>query len=204
MRWSLKFLRDRIKDLNSKEDIMSVFNESTFEITRSMERLNTHQKFRTVAKNRGILEEPKYFIVNENLIQVLGEFEEEKATGCIMPIEHQIISFLKCPGILENILRIQNDTNNVHGFRNVVDGSLWKEVIAYYREKDEHAIVIPIHFYGDDFNIDNVVSPHSESTKMTAYYYHFPTIPDYITTKIENIFLPLVHRSKDVDSEKSL
>lgn len=206
MRETLDMVRAKIMNLDSKKDILSQFDESTFEITRSMELLNTHQKLRTVARNRGILEEPTYFTVDENLVQVLGEFEEQKATGCLMPIKHQIISFFECSGILEIMLSTQNEANqnkvNYGIYENVVDGSIWKKVISYYKEKDENATVIPVHFYNDDFHIDSPVSPHSGKTKMTAYYYHFPTLPDYLTTNIDYIFLAMLHRSKDVDNEK--
>lgn len=201
MKHSLIFLRDTIKRCTTVDDMLSAFDESTFEITRSMELLNTHQKLRTAVKHRGLLEEPSLFTVKENVIQLLGEFEEERSTGCIMPIEHQIRNFLECPGILESMLETQNTSNREGNYGNVVDGSIWREIISSNNMSDPNSVIIPIHFYNDDFNIDNPISPHSGETKLTAYYYHFPTLPDYITTNVDNIFLAMLHKSKDVNKK---
>lgn len=114
---SINYIREKIKNLKSSEDILDAFNESAFEITRSLELLNTERKLRTFAKQRDLLEEPTYFTIDENVIQKFGEFEEEKATGCLMPIEHQIKQFLQCPGILDSILTTQN-SGSTRIFRN--------------------------------------------------------------------------------------
>lgn len=62
--------------------------------------------------------------------------------------------------------------------------------------------VIPIALYCDEFNPDSAVSPHAQDSKINAFYYSFPTLPDFVAVKLRNIFIALLYRSKDIDQNE--
>lgn len=94
--------------------------------TRSLDLLNTVQKVKTAARNRGLFAEPHQFVVRDETIQVLRELEENKALGTLMPIQHEVKGFLEMPSILEFI--ISNQKRMLESpFPNLVNGEIGKK-----------------------------------------------------------------------------
>lgn len=77
--------------------------------------------------------------------------------------------------------------------RNYVNGSLWKNIVKKYTNK----IVIPYFMYFDDFEINNPLGPHSGEQKICGCYYSFPTVPNHHLSKLNNIFIACLFKSKD-------
>lgn len=74
-------------------------------------------------------------------------------------------------------------------------GEAWSEVLKHYGDRN----FIPIALYSDEFSPNQVPGPHAKDTKLNAYYYSFPTLPDYLATSLENIFVAMIHNSRDLD-----
>lgn len=126
---------------------------------------------------------------------MLCEFEEKDSHGIIMPVKKQIKRFLELPNVFERIINNQSQVEQNGNYRNIIDGSLWKKIVESFQGK----YVIPLFLYNDDFQPDSSVSPHSSSGKLGAYYYSFPTLPDYLATNLKNIFIAILVKVKEVD-----
>lgn len=195
----LSGIGDKMKACNSKEEMLQCFEYLSFEVLKSLELLDTTQKVKVVARNKGLFSEPKQFIVRDESVQILGELEEEQSMGTIMPIEHKVKSFLEMPGVLDSILT--NQTRMLESpFPNLVNGEIGRNIL----QKSEGKTTIFLGIYQDDFNPDNPLGPHNSSTRLSAYYYSYPTLPEHLAFRLANIFLAIVHKSKDVNSQEVL
>lgn len=192
---SLTSIYDNIKEGDDKESVLEKFKKSSFEVTNAMQNLNSKQKIVSALKKRFIYMEPSQFVINEHTIEKLGEFESENSHGVIMPIEHTIKCFLELPNVFESIVNNQSRVYRTPILKNIIQGKLWSEVKKRYEGK----YVIPIYLYNDDFHPDNSTSPHAATGKLGAYYYSFPTLPDYLATNLNTIFLAALVKVSDID-----
>lgn len=194
---SLDFIGDIIKTGPQSETSYANFQKASFEVQNSLESFNTIQKLITGLKRKGLYEEPGEFVIKSKTVENNGVLEEEIETGIIMPIEHQIKKFLEMPNVFDEIMKTQN-REIVDGFySNLIDGELWKRLL----DKFEGKIVVPIYLYYDDFQPDSALSPHAKASKLGAYYYSFPTLPDYLATNLKNIFIAVIVRAADINLE---
>ncbi|KAL5276716.1 hypothetical protein ACFFRR_002128 [Megaselia abdita] len=192
----LSEIGDKMRRCSSKEEIMQCFETSAYDVTRSLELLDTIQKVKTTARNKVLFAEPTQFVVRSETVQVLGEIEEKQAMGTLMPIKHEVKGFLEMPGVLQAIINNQNKML-ASPLPNLVNGEIGKEILR--RNEGKTAIFIGI--YPDDFNPDNPLGPYSSTTKLSSYYYNYPMLPEHMSVNLSNIFLAAVHKSKDVDNE---
>ncbi|XP_026317216.1 uncharacterized protein LOC113228188 isoform X6 [Hyposmocoma kahamanoa] len=116
------------------------------------------------------------------------------------PLRQTLSNFLNLPGVLSHILNYQQmllDESNVSNgdvIRNVIQGSLWKELSANI---DKDSIVIPLILYFDDFESGNALGSHAGEYKLGAVYISIATIPPEQSSRLENIFVTQVFYSKD-------
>lgn len=188
-----------MKRFQTKEEIMQSFDLISSEIIQSLELLNTSQKVKTVTKKRGLYMEPSKFVVKKEVFEKLGVFKDKEYTGSIMPIEHEIKGFLERPGVLDAILENQQNMLN-SSYPNLINGEIGKTVLK--NNVDRNVVFVSI--YQDDFNPDNSLSPHATNTKLSSYYYGFPTLPVHHSVNVDNIFLAAVHKTKDVENSEVL
>lgn len=132
---------------------------------------------------------------NNNVIMAL---KEKKLY--ISPLRQTLKSFLELPGVLSAILNYQknliNESNASDGnvIRNVIQGSLWRELIA---NMDNDNIVIPLILYFDDFESGNALGSHAGAYKLGAVYVSIATIPPEKSSRLENIFVTQLFYSND-------
>lgn len=195
---ALNYLGNQMKKSSSIFEASTLFNMTAYELTNSMELLDTEHKLKTALKDSNILFEPQRFVINQKTVQTLGEFEDINAYGTIMPVKQQIVKFLEEPKVLENIIKTQNESMVEGRYSNVASGEQWLDILRSYEGKT----VIPIALYSDEFNPDLANGPHAKNNKLNAYYYSFPTLPAFLTPSIDNIFVALLHRSRDLDSKE--
>lgn len=116
------------------------------------------------------------------------------------PLRQTLNNFLNLPGVLPHILNYQQmllDESNVSNgdiIRNVIQGSLWKELTANI---DKDSVVIPLILYFDDFESGNALGSHAGEYKLGAVYISIGTIPPEQSSRLENIFVTQVFYSKD-------
>lgn len=116
------------------------------------------------------------------------------------PLRQTLKHFLNLPSVLSDILNYQQlllDESNASGgdvIRNVIQGSLWKELTV---NTDKDDIVIPLILYFDDFESENALGSHAGEYKLGAVYISIGTIPPEKSNKLENIFVAQVFYSND-------
>lgn len=64
--------------------------------------------------------------------------------------------------------------------------------ISQYNNK----FVVPFFLYFDDFEINNAFGSHGSS--LLGIYYSFPTAPEFLKFKLQNIFIAALFKSKDL------
>lgn len=137
-------------------------------IKASLNTMNTEHKITNLLKKKGLLEMPKVKVFNENVVQIDDTFQTVKSEATVLPIAHQIKTFLETPNLLNAILENQEQLQScidgkIHHFLN---GKVWQEIKTKFNNKD----VIPIFVYNDDFSPDDGLGPHGRSNKISAYY----------------------------------
>lgn len=145
----------------------------------------------------------QFTINNEiNLVSHNGHtmYDENITKGVLMPLKYQFKKYFE----LNNNLNIQlKRYNNLISYpvsdencymTNFIQGSLWKEKIAFYHDK----IVVPFFMYIDDFEINNPLGSKSMKHAISAVYYSFPLNEQ--SSKLNNIFLAALLKSQDLKS----
>lgn len=61
------------------------------------------------------------------------------------------------------------------------------------KEFSADKIVIPYHLFMDEAQVNNALGSHKKPGKLNLGYYSFPTIPTEYQSRLENIFVALVH-----------
>lgn len=195
---ALSYIEENMKKLGTTDTALESFQVSSYSVTRSMDLLDTEHKVLSAAKNANILFEPRKFIIKQNRVQYGGEFDIDEEYGTIMPVKEIIKKFLELPDVLEKILENQIKSSLGTKYRNIINGNVWKNIKCLYSGKN----CIPIALYCDEFLTDSPVGPHAKDTKLNAFYFSFPTLPDFVATNLSNIFVALLHCSKDVDQNE--
>lgn len=173
------------------------------DIKISFDSLNTEYKRMKHFTTDGNYIQPKTVIlgtttdritVNENIVMTL---KERKLY--VIPLKLQLQVFLELPGVLteicnyQRILLSESDDNNKI-IRNIVQGTLWKEILS---SKPKEDITLPIILYFDDFESGNPLGSHAGQYKLGAVYVSIATIPPNMSSRLENIFLTQLFYSKD-------
>ncbi|KAL4718620.1 hypothetical protein ACJJTC_004456 [Scirpophaga incertulas] len=89
----------------------------------------------------------------------------------------------------------ENENQNAI-IRNIVQGSLWKEIMSA-KHVDDRAIFIPLILYFDDFESGNPLGSHAGQYKLGAVYVSIATIPPDKSSRLENIFLTQLFYTND-------
>lgn len=84
------------------------------------------------------------------------------------------------------------DITESSSIKNFGNGLLWQNKISQYNNK----FVVPFFLYFDDFEINNAFGSHRSS--LLGIYYSFPTAPEFLKFKLQNIFIDALFKSKDV------
>ncbi|XP_075168245.1 uncharacterized protein LOC142240420 [Haematobia irritans] len=112
--------------------------------------------------------------------------------GILFPIKFQIKKFFEIDSVFEAIIENTKRLLQKDVLANFCNGSLWKKKITNFGNK----IVIPYLLYFDDFEINNPLGSHSSS--ILGVYYSFPTSPEFLKFKLNNIFIGALFNSVDV------
>jgi len=175
-------------------------------VTISFENLNSFYKFKKKLKEQGKLTHAEQRIVAEKtgLAFKNGTPRYETITERIslMPIHQQIKLFFELPNVLDTTLdymrQLEQENEQIENF---VQGDLWKRIKQNFNHED---IVIPCFLYHDDFGADNPLSSNAENSKIAAFYYSFPVIPQHLLSSPNYIFDALFFRSSLKNEELSL
>ncbi|XP_066597068.1 uncharacterized protein [Prorops nasuta] len=107
-----------------------------------------------------------------------------------------LTKFLELPNVFDQIFSELQNEHDSGLFKSILDGEIWKTI----KNKFTGKIVLPLLLFFDDFEINNPLGSHSVIQKLGAIYYTIACIPHKYRSKLENIFLAQLHRTKDVKS----
>lgn len=110
------------------------------------------------------------------------------------PIKAVLTRFLELPGCFDAIIsNLENLSQKDEPFSNVVQGKLWKEKVAkHFFGKT----VLPLVFFFDDMDPDNITGSHAGHHKLGALYYNIACISQDYASKLDNIFLACLFLSE--------
>lgn len=92
---SLTHMGNKITQCETRADAIKSFEMSSFEINNAMKTLNTANKVKTAADHLGYYEDPKSFVIRNEIMFLSEALQEKITTGTIMPIKHQVKCFLE-------------------------------------------------------------------------------------------------------------
>lgn len=98
----------------------------------------------------------------------------------IMPIEFQIRKFFELP----NVLNTMEDNLSILKENKLICNLINGEVMQNYINDAD--IVFTYNLYFDDFQVNNALGTHTHS--ICACYYSFPTLPQFLQSKLDFIF----------------
>lgn len=179
-------------------------NYTCEKISSSLESLNTEQKLNTVLSRKKVLELPERVVFNEKNVQIEDVWKSIKSEAILLPIEHQIKSFLSKPGVLDAMMDYQTQMEQLNDgkIKHFLNGKIWKNVKNMF-----DGTVIPVFLYNDDFSPDDTLSPHGTSNKISAFYSSFPSLPPKYSSTLESILVLMLAKSdqvKEVGANKLL
>lgn len=130
--------------------------------------------------------------VNSDIIMTL---KEKKIY--MSPIKSVLKKIMELPGVFSEILSYQRQLlNETNVLTNVIQGTLWKNLVNNSNENDS-VIQVPLILYFDDFESGNPLGSHAGQYKLGAVYVSVATVPPEKSSRLENIFLAQLFYSRD-------
>lgn len=198
----INFTTESLKDKMLQCSTLAQAQQFVRDIEIDDKQYRSEYMFKKYLKESNLWFEPTAFVINHEFVQTIVDMENEIVMdtyrGIVMPIEDQIRSFLQLPGMLKLMLNeqgryfVDNCTNKP--IAHFCQASLWKGIV----NKNVGKKIIPIMIYNDDFKIDDSVGPHGGDTSISAFYYQFPSLPSYLKSKLQYIFVGMLTLSKHV------
>ncbi|XP_055544191.1 uncharacterized protein LOC129729560 [Wyeomyia smithii] len=196
-------LSNHIVSLNvasSDIDNTFIFNSTMEQIKVMFKNVNSDYKlFKYIESTIG-LQTPSVITVENNERSVFPiqqlEIDKEPAKNflIIMPILYQIKTFFESENIFEQTIENQTRLEKSSVIANFINGSKWLQV----KEKYGNEIVIPVWLYGDEFEVNDSQSSHSNRHSVSGIYFSFPTIPETYASKLNNIFVAGMLKKIDI------
>ncbi|KAF4531567.1 hypothetical protein B566_EDAN013571 [Ephemera danica] len=111
--------------------------------------------------------------------------------------ESVLKSFFELPDVFETSLKFCREAISTSTpIYSLLQGTLWRNVLKNFAGK----VVFPILLYFDDFETGNPLGSRAGVHKLGAVYFSLPCLPQYLLTKLNNIFLALLFHSQDRES----
>lgn len=147
-------------------------------------------------KSKDQFDSPSLYTINHQISEILQNREpqlsEEHIRGSIMPIEFQLRKIMESDSGFENVVTHMEILENRNERSHFVNSNLWKQKKLTFQGK----CVVPIFLYFDDFGVNNPLGPHCSS--VCAGYYCLPTMPNFLLSKLDNIFVATIFKSSDI------
>lgn len=110
----------------------------------------------------------------------------------LMPLRFQIKIFFELPGVYDMIKTNTEKLINSDDLSNFVCGDIYKKKIEILNKPN----TLPFFLYFDDIQINDPLGSHKSS--ICACYYIFPTMPQFLLSKLKFIFKASFIDSKDL------
>ncbi|KYN21786.1 hypothetical protein ALC57_05836 [Trachymyrmex cornetzi] len=128
--------------------------------------------------------------IQKNKIVMSHELDNDQYISIKQVLKH----FLELPGYFDTIIsNLEHLSHTDEPFSNVVQGEMWKEKVAKHFSGKT---VLPLVFFIDDMDPDNITGSHDGHHKLEALYYNISCVPQDYVSKLENTFLACLFLSK--------
>lgn len=195
------FINDSLKEGISKCSTLDEAKQLINHVELDSKNFRSIYMFKRHLKDHKVLFESKKFVMHNQVVHYIGdmnnEVELEKYQAVIMPIDEQIRAFLQLPGMLKAIIENQNKLKGSslnNPISHFCQGNIWKDIVS----KNVGKTLIPIMIYNDDFTVDNSIGPHSTDNQISGFYYHFPSLPAHLKSKLQYIFVGMLALSQQI------
>lgn len=132
--------------------------------------------------------EPTYITKDDKSVIV----EMKSIFAAYVPLKDSLQTVLSKPGILDSIIQYMDDLGADKKYlRNVIQGDLWLK-----KYHDPGKIIIPLHFYFDEFETRNPLGSHTGEEKLDGAYVSIACLPPHLSAKLKNIFISTIFHSK--------
>ncbi|XP_067635101.1 uncharacterized protein [Eurosta solidaginis] len=159
--------------------------------------VQTEYKFLKSVERSDEFSKPQFFIINNEMCEVIlnnrPTIEAGNVFGCIMPIKFQIRKFFELTSVLEIILNNINYLFNSSSITHFINSASFKEKLKFFVGKT----VLPFFVYMDSFEINNPLGSHANADQICGVYYIFPTLPQYLLSNLNYIFVAAYFKSKE-------
>lgn len=111
----------------------------------------------------------------------------------IIPISTLLQTVLSTPKTYETVISYIDECKQNPVLVSPIQGKIWKKI----KSSNANETMVPLGLYTDEFKINNCIGSHKEKTKLGAVYLALLSIPSKYRSVVDNIFLPLIHKSVD-------
>lgn len=177
------------KDSSNLDDLIE-FCKSPFKNTRS------EYVFIEMLKKYNLYEEPKCFTI-KNLISERSNLGNptlglSSVNVYMSSLHFKFKAFFELPNILQ--ITLENTTQYLNS--TTICNYASTDAFRLKKQNLNHEYVIPFFLYFDDHEINNPLGSHHSS--VCACYFSFPTIPQFLLSKLDFIFDCAFFLSKDL------
>lgn len=185
-----------LRQVNISEELVRVISNPFLDI-------DTEYKFFKELEKLQLYKPPiKYTIANDLSTIILNHnptLSETKVEITLIDIQFQIQKFLESEGVLKKILSNMKHVSTFNSYYSFLSGSLWKNKNNCNNlDIDQNCFTLPIFLYSDDFEVNDPLGSKSGQQKVCGFYYSFPSLPKFQSSKMTNIFVAGFIKTQDL------
>lgn len=188
-----QFSKSKISETNILNEFLSVLSNCK----NPFESFDSDYLLSKKLKTSGHMPELKEFTICSELETTLNKGElkidAKNTKGILLPLRTQMQMLFQHDNLLLDMLEYMDRLHKSSRYVNFIKGELWEKKSKMYPNK----CLVPYFLYADDFEINNALGSHAGTHSICNFYYSFPCMP-YNDSKMENIFLAAVIKSKDI------
>lgn len=164
--------------------------------------ITTEHKFFKKLEALGYLIFSKSLVIGRNKFPTNKEnsiiLKETKITVEIVDLCKTFDSFFNKTNMLTDILDYINslDSSESDSISNFIQTETWKKKISLINP-DQETLLLPLFLYSDDYECNNCLGSHAGSSgKVCGVYVMIPCLPEFLQSKISQIFVAMQFLSK--------
>ncbi|KAE8744660.1 hypothetical protein FOCC_FOCC008663 [Frankliniella occidentalis] len=182
-----------LRNFNGPQQDLLDLGEMFNSLRNSLEGLETEsQRVAALKEYDAYFTLQSYFIGRDWIMKKVNGIEQRvlvELTGQYNCMKKILKKFLQLPGVFQSTLDNINELNRSDTFSNFIQGELWKNVVETYFQG---RLVRPLVLYFDDAEPNNQKGSHSGTHSLGLLYYFILSIPQYLLSRLENLFVAAV------------
>lgn len=182
--------------------------EEQFAILNKMDELKSYYLIRTEHKIFKKLETLGYLIFSKSLVIGRNIFPINKENSIILKETKITIEIADLCKMFSNFFNKTNMLNDILDYLKVLENSesdsisnfiqteTWRKIVSSINPNEE-TLLLPLFLYSDDYECNNCLGSHAgKSGKVCGVYVMIPCLPEYLQSKISQIFIAMQFLSK--------